>query len=76
MGWVEDLHAGLVGTKNQRPDSAADWAAGTFSNPNRLFNQAVSMASLFSPVGEGMDVAAAITGKDPFSGRDLAGWER
>lgn len=76
MGWVEDLHAGLAGPENQRPDSAADWAAGTFSNPNRLFNQAVSMASMFSPVGEGMDVAAALTGKDPFSGRDLAGWER
>lgn len=76
MGWVEDLHAGIVGPESQRPDGAADWLAGTFKNPDRLYNQSLSMAALFSPAGDGIDAVAALTGKDPFSGRDLAGWER
>src|SRR6056300_516932 len=76
MGFLEDLSEGLQGPENQRPDSAAEYLLGTFQNPNKLFNQSVSMASLFSPAGDGIDIAGAITGVDPISGMELAGWQR
>ena len=76
MGFVADLATGILGEEDQRAENPFDVLANTAQDPEKLFKSSLSMASLFTGAGDGLDVVGGITGVDQFSGTDLSGGER
>ncbi|RMF62346.1 MAG: hypothetical protein D6746_04180 [Bacteroidetes bacterium] len=76
MSFLGDLTDSIVGPDNARASNPLEALGGLIAEPGKFFDRSLSMATLFSPAGDGLDLLGAVRGRDLFTGRELHPWER